>query len=74
MSEMATGCMSLQDMARYGIAVALRAPDVVQLVGLVAGLVGGAVVFGGAGLLVGGGVLVVIGWAMRAVRASGGQR
>lgn len=52
----------------------MRAPDVVQLAGLVAGLVGGAVVFGGAGLLVGGGVLVVIGWAMRAVRASGGQR
>ena len=66
--------MSLHVTSLYGMRVALRAPDVVQLVGLVAGLVGGAVVFGGAGLLVGGGVLVVIGWAMRAVQASGGQR
>lgn len=54
--------------------VALRVPDLVQLVGLAAVLVGAALQFGGAGLLIGGAVVVVIGWAMRAVQLSGGQR
>lgn len=54
--------------------VALRVPDLVQLTGLVAVLIGAAVQYGGAGLLIGGAVVVVIGWAMRAVQISGGQR
>lgn len=57
-----------------GVVVGLRIPDVVQLTGLVAVLIGAAVQYGGVGLLVGGAVVVVIGWAMRAVQLSGGQR
>lgn len=52
----------------------MRVPDLVQLTGLVAVLIGAAVQYGGAGLLIGGAVVVVIGWAMRAVQISGGQR
>lgn len=52
----------------------MRAPDVVQLVGVVCGLAGAAVVFGGVGLLAGGVMLVLVGWVMRAVRLSGGER
>lgn len=55
-------------------AMVARVPDVVQLVGLVAVLVGAALEFGGGGLLVGGAVVVVVGWAMRAVQMSGSGR
>lgn len=51
--------------------VVVRGSDAVQAAGVVGGLVGAAVEFGGAGLLIGGGVLFVIGWAMRAIRLAG---
>lgn len=66
--------MSRHEMVLYGKRVAMRAPDVVQLVGVVCGLAGAAVVFGGVGLLAGGVMLVLVGWVMRAVRLSGGER
>jgi len=53
--------------------VAVRGSDAVQAVGVVGGLVGAGVEFGGAGLLVGGAVLFVIGWAMRAIRLAGAK-
>lgn len=63
--------MSLHGWQGYAMGVVVRGSDAVQAAGVVGGLVGAGVEFGGAGLLIGGGVLFVIGWAMRAIRLAG---